>query len=62
MSAVMRIDRLPLVSVTPDLFRGPLGNMRTVPHQAFLLAAEWTPEQVRGDGMGFEDGGPNEPP
>jgi hypothetical protein len=34
------------------LFRGPPGRKRTVSNLAVLLAAEWTPEQVRGDEAG----------
>jgi len=45
-------------SVTPNLFRGPPGRKGTVPPQAFLRAAEWTPERVRGDGVGVEGAGP----
>ena len=46
-----------LLPVTPDSFRGPPGGKGTVSHQADLLAAEWTPEHVRGDGVGWEGGG-----
>ena len=40
--------------VTPDLFRGPPRRKKNASNQALLLAAEWTPEQVRGDGVGVE--------
>jgi hypothetical protein len=46
-----------LVSVTPDSFRGPPGHEEMVAHHAFPLAAEWTPERVRGDGVGLGGGG-----
>ena len=41
-----------LVSVTPDSFRGAPGHEGMVAHHAFPLVAEWTPERVRGDGVG----------
>jgi hypothetical protein len=50
----MRLDPSPDPSVTPDVFRGPPGRKRMAPSQAFLLAAEWTPEHVRGDEVGMD--------
>ncbi|NYD88839.1 hypothetical protein HD841_000608 [Sphingomonas melonis] len=47
---LFRRDGFPTHSVTPDLFRGPPGRKRMVAPQTPLLTAEWTPEQVRGDG------------
>jgi hypothetical protein len=38
--------------VTPDWFRGPPGRKKMLSNHAFLLAAEWTPEHVRGDEAG----------
>jgi hypothetical protein len=38
-------------AVTPDLFRGPLGRAGGLEPLAVPLAAEWTPERVRGDGV-----------
>ena len=57
MAAVLGSIGLLLFSVTPDVFRGPPCRNGTVSDRAVLLAAEWTPDQVRGDGMGLEDGG-----
>ena len=36
--------------VTPDLFRGPPGHTPIASASCPALAAQWTPEQVRGDG------------
>ncbi|ATI55401.1 hypothetical protein CP552_06785 [Sphingomonas melonis] len=44
--------RRPAHFVTPDLVRGPLGRGGAFAPPAFPLAAEWTPDQVRGDGGG----------
>src|SRR3546814_982053 len=39
----------PRHSVTPDLFRGPMGGKRRCGGSSVASAANWTPEQVRGD-------------
>ena len=57
MAAVLGSLGFLLFSVTPDVFRGSPRRKGTMSDRAFLLAAEWTPDQVRGDGMGLEDGG-----
>jgi hypothetical protein len=49
----MRSDRLP----HPGLVPGAAGRKRMVSSKAFLLAAERTPDHVRGDGVGFGPGG-----
>ncbi|PAV66187.1 hypothetical protein WR25_15070 [Diploscapter pachys] len=38
--------------VTPDLVRGPPGRKGMARGSSHPLAAEWTPDQVRGDGVG----------
>jgi hypothetical protein len=58
---MIRLDRSPPPTVTPDVFRGLPGRERTVSTQAFLLAAKWTPEQVRGDGVGLAGAEPPGP-
>ena len=57
MAAVMRFDRLPPLTRHPGLVPGSTGPPENGVPSAFLLAAEWTPEQVRGDGVVLEDGG-----
>jgi hypothetical protein len=44
------IDTMPPPPVTPASFRGPPGRGGSLSALTSLLAAEWTPEQVRGDG------------
>ncbi|PAV92625.1 hypothetical protein WR25_02622 [Diploscapter pachys] len=43
--------------VTPDLVRGPPGRGGTIEPPAIPLAAKWTPERVRGDGVRGESAG-----
>ena len=41
----------------PGRVPGSTGRKGTVPSQALLLAAVWTPEHVRGDGVGVDNDG-----
>ncbi len=42
----------PIHPVTPDLFRGPPGGGGTARGSDAAPAGQWTPDQVRGDGVG----------
>ena len=42
--------------VTPDWFRGPPSRDRIASSLPLLLAAEWTPDHVRGDEVDLERG------
>ena len=46
----LQIATAPPPPVTPDSFRGPPGRGGSLSALTSLPAAEWTPEQVRGDG------------
>ena len=56
MAGMVRFDRCPHHSRHPGLVRGPPSRKSMVSDHAPLPAAEWTPEQVRGDGMGKATG------
>ncbi len=47
-----RVPACLMPSVTPDLFRGPPGRGGMLVALTVPLAAEWTPDQVRGDEEG----------